>query len=61
MHRDELYDLTQTINDLLARIETSMQQQKQFTSDASHEIRTPLAAIRGTLEVLIRKEREPKN
>ena len=37
-----------------------MLQQKQFTSDASHEIRTPLAAIRGTLEVLIRKPREQK-
>jgi len=58
--KDELYKLTQTINELLARIEKSMHQQKQFTSDASHEIRTPLTAIRGTLEVLIRKQREPK-
>ncbi len=55
--KDELYLLTATINDLLARIEASMVQQKQFSSDASHEIRTPLAAIRGTLEVLIRKPR----
>ncbi|MDZ4146776.1 MAG: HAMP domain-containing sensor histidine kinase [Flavobacteriaceae bacterium] len=57
--KDELYLLTNTINELLARIEKSMLQQKQFTGDASHEIRTPLAAIRGTLEVLIRKQREP--
>lgn len=55
--KDELYKLTQTINDLLARIEKSIAQQKQFTSDASHEIRTPLSAIRGTLEVLIRRKR----
>ncbi|MFY9152188.1 MAG: ATP-binding protein [Prolixibacteraceae bacterium] len=59
-HKDELYELTQTINELLARIEVSLIQQKQFTSDASHEIRTPLSAIRGTLEVLVRKQREPK-
>jgi two-component system, OmpR family, heavy metal sensor histidine kinase CusS len=59
-HKDELFDLTNTINELLARIEASLKQQKQFTSDASHEIRTPLSAIRGTLEVLIRKQREPK-
>lgn len=57
--KDELYELARTINDLLARIETSMIRQRQFTSDASHEIRTPLAAIRGTLEVLIRRRREP--
>ncbi len=58
--KDELYELTKTINELLQRIEISLIQQKQFTSDASHEIRTPLAAIRGTLEVLIRKAREPQ-
>ncbi len=58
--KDELYQLTTTINELLTRIEASMLQQKQFTSDASHEIRTPLASIRGTLEVLIRKPRESK-
>ncbi|MDD2799411.1 MAG: HAMP domain-containing sensor histidine kinase [Bacteroidales bacterium] len=60
VRHDEIYVLTQTINDLLARIETSIVQQKQFTSNASHEIRTPLAAIRGTLEVLIRKQRDPE-
>lgn len=58
--KDEIYELAETINDLLSRIEVSIKKQKQFTSDASHEIRTPLAAIRGTLEVLIRKQREPK-
>ncbi len=60
LHKDELYELTQTINDLLGRIEKSISQQKQFTSDASHEIRTPLSAIRGTLEVLIRRKRTPE-
>ena len=59
-NEDELYQLTKTINELLGRIETSIQQQKQFTADASHEIRTPLAAIRGTLEILLRKKREPE-
>lgn len=59
-NQDELFQLAKTINELLARIETSIQQQKQFTADASHEIRTPLAAIRGTLEVLLRKKRDPE-
>jgi signal transduction histidine kinase len=59
-NEDEIYQLAKTINELLNRIETSVQQQKQFTADASHEIRTPLSAIRGTLEVLLRKKREPE-
>ena len=59
-NEDELYQLTKTINELLGRIDISIQQQKQFTADASHEIRTPLTAIRGTLEVLLRKKREPE-
>ena len=59
-NEDEIYQLANTINELLARIDNSIQQQKQFTADASHEIRTPLAAIRGTLEVLLRKKREPE-
>ncbi|MCB9285230.1 MAG: HAMP domain-containing histidine kinase [Lewinellaceae bacterium] len=58
-HKDEIYKLANTINDLLWRIESGLHREKQFTSDASHELRTPLAAIRGTLEVLIRKDREP--
>lgn len=58
-NEDELYQLAITINELLGRIENSVQQQKQFTADASHEIRTPLSAIRGNLEVLLRKHREP--
>lgn len=54
---DELYDLSYSINSLLARIESALERERQFTSDASHELRTPLAALRGTLEVLVRKPR----
>ncbi|WP_417884932.1 ATP-binding protein [Zunongwangia sp.] len=56
-NRDELYELSQSINGLLERIEFAIERERQFTSDASHELRTPIAALRGTLEVLIRKER----
>ncbi|HRI59190.1 MAG TPA: HAMP domain-containing sensor histidine kinase [Saprospiraceae bacterium] len=56
-NKDEIYQLATTINELLYRIESGMQREKQFTADASHEIRTPLTAIRGTLEVLLRKQR----
>jgi signal transduction histidine kinase len=57
-HKDELYVLSRTINELLERIENAIVREKQFTSDASHELRTPLAVLKGTLEVLIRKPRD---
>lgn len=57
--KDEIYQLAATFNELLQSLDSSIQREKQFTADASHEIRTPLTAIRGTLEVLIRKQREP--
>ncbi len=57
-HKDELFQLSSSINELLQRIENTIEKERQFTSDASHELRTPLSSLRGTLEVLIRKPRE---
>lgn len=57
VNKDELYDMAGSINALLERIESALQRERQFTSDASHELRTPLSSLRGTLEVLIRKPR----
>lgn len=57
-YKDELYELSASINELLQRIENALRRERQFTSDASHELRTPLASLRGNLEVLIRKSRE---
>lgn len=56
-NKDELYTLSDNINQLLNRIENAIEREKQFTSDASHELRTPLAVVKGTLEVLVRKPR----
>lgn len=56
-NKDELYQLSTTINSLLDRLEFQIIKAKQFSSDASHELRTPLAVIKGTLEILIRRER----
>jgi signal transduction histidine kinase len=57
--KDEIYSLATTINELLDRISVSLTREKQITADISHELRTPLTSIRGMLEVLIRKSREP--
>ena len=54
--RDELEELVTAFNDLLRRIETAFQAQKNLISNASHELRTPLAAMHMGLDVLLMKE-----
>ncbi|WP_410637095.1 sensor histidine kinase [Amycolatopsis sp. lyj-346] len=48
---DEITELAVTMNEMLARLDRSVQRQSQFTADASHELRTPLASMRTQLEV----------
>jgi len=50
---DELGRLTQTINEMIGRLERSFAEVRRFTADASHELRTPLAAIRAEAEVAL--------
>jgi signal transduction histidine kinase len=48
---DELRELADTIDALLARLEASFERERRFVANASHEIRTPLAVTRTALEV----------
>lgn len=57
---DEVGRLTQTLNDMLARLDNSFQRERQFTNDASHELRTPLTAMQAILSVIREKRRTPK-
>ncbi|MDR0898187.1 MAG: HAMP domain-containing histidine kinase [Oscillospiraceae bacterium] len=43
--KDELRDLADTVNAMLARLEAAFESEKQFVADASHELRTPVAVI----------------
>ena len=52
---DELRELADTIDALLARLEASFERERRFVANASHEIRTPLAVTRTVLEVGLAK------
>jgi heavy metal sensor kinase len=54
---DEIGRLTDTFNNMIARLETSFEQIRQFSSDASHELRTPLTVMKGETELVLRRER----
>ncbi|HEY7214385.1 MAG TPA: ATP-binding protein [Thermoanaerobaculia bacterium] len=53
----ELADLGREFNDLLSRLEESVNRMRRFTADASHELRTPVSILRTGLEVALRRER----
>jgi signal transduction histidine kinase len=50
---DELRELGDTFDGLLARLESSFESQRQFVANASHELRTPLTLERAILEVTL--------
>lgn len=58
--KDELKDLAKTFNDMLDRIQVSIEQQNQFVSDASHELRTPISVIQGYANLLDRWGKDDK-
>ena len=48
----DLVPLGQSINQLLAKLETSLQAERRFADHAAHQLRTPLAALRLQLQML---------
>ncbi len=53
--RDELKELADTIDALLARLEAAFDSQRRFVANASHELRTPMAMMRTRLDVATAK------
>ena len=46
----EFDDLADTVNAMLARLESAMEALRQVSSDVAHDLRTPLTRLRATLE-----------
>jgi len=55
---DELQRLSDTLNEMLARIEAAFRRVTEFTANASHELRTPIALIHTEAELALRRSRE---
>jgi signal transduction histidine kinase len=52
---DDLKELADTFDELLARLERSFESERRFAASASHELRTPLATMRVWLDVAMAK------
>ncbi|HEU5006395.1 MAG TPA: HAMP domain-containing sensor histidine kinase [Jatrophihabitantaceae bacterium] len=50
---DELRELADTFDDMLARLDAAFDSQRLFVANASHELRTPLSVMRTELEVTL--------
>ncbi len=54
---DELGELVDTFNSMLARLEAGFESMGRFTADASHELRAPLTLMRAEIESAMRRGR----
>ncbi len=57
---DEIDQLSQTINGMLDRLASYIEQNRDFVANAAHELRSPLAAVRSSVEVGLNKSRTPE-
>ena len=51
--RDEVAELADTFDDMLARLQAAFEAERRFVANASHELRTPLAVIRTEVDVTL--------
>lgn len=55
--KDEIWQLADTINHLLGRLDETFSAQERFIQDASHQLKTPLTIMKGELEVFKSEKR----
>ena len=53
---DEIYQLSETFDQMLEQLEESFGREKQFTSDVSHELRTPVTVILTQCDAILDQE-----
>src|ERR1700683_570735 len=51
--RDELRELAETFDEMLARLQAAFESQQRVIANASHELVTPLAVMRATVDVVL--------
>ncbi|MGF6376398.1 signal transduction histidine kinase [Clostridiales Family XIII bacterium PM5-7] len=56
-NHDELYYLTETLNQMIDRLEAAFIAEKEFASDVSHELKTPIAVILADCEYILKENR----
>lgn len=56
---DELRELADTFDEMLARLDAAFGSQRRFVANASHELRTPLAVIQTELDVTLSDPNAP--
>jgi heavy metal sensor kinase len=54
---EELRPLTDSMTQMLARLERSFVQQREFLGNAAHELKTPVAVLKSTLQSLLQRSR----
>lgn len=54
---EEMQELVDSLNDMIARLEDSFKHIEQFSSQVAHELKTPLAILRGETEVALRTDK----
>lgn len=55
---EELRPFIRALTDMLSRLNSVLQRQQEFTSDAAHELRTPLAGAKSTLQAVQMHQRQ---
>ncbi len=56
--KDEIANLAQSFNSMLAALSDSRRKQAEFVADAGHELKTPLTSMRTNIEMLLMMQNE---